>query len=164
MKPITFACEDTLHGTPAEIACHILDLTRWPEFKGHGVIPGIKDAKFERQTENIVGSRIRVTSTDGSTYVEEITEWNTDARIVIVMKEFASPLAALATSIQETWSFEPAGSASKVTRSFEMQPRSFLTKPALYLISIALKQAISQHLKQIRDGGSSSERTSAGSE
>ena len=74
MKPITFTCEETLLLAPEDIARQILDLTKWPDFKGYGPVPGIKVAEFEVQTPGIVGSRIRVTNQDGSSHVEEIVE------------------------------------------------------------------------------------------
>ena len=84
MNPIRFSCEEKLPGKPFEIAGQILDLSRWSEFKGHGVIPGIQSAKFEKHTDDIVGTRIHVLSTDGSTYVEEISRWNPEKQVVIV--------------------------------------------------------------------------------
>jgi len=59
MTPVTFSCEVLLPAAPADIAKQILDLTRWPHFKGYGVIPGIQAASFEKQTDEIVGTRIR---------------------------------------------------------------------------------------------------------
>ena len=71
MRPITFSCTDTLALAPAEIAGRILDLANWTDFKGYAVLPGIKAAEYEARTPGVVGSRIRVTSTDGSGHVEE---------------------------------------------------------------------------------------------
>jgi Polyketide cyclase / dehydrase and lipid transport len=154
MKPITFSCEETLDAAPAVIGNQILDLGRWPDFKGYGVIPGIKSAEFEIRTPEIVGTRIRVTSNDGSSYVEEIVEWQPETRVALEMKEFSPPLARLATRFRETWNFEPLGSATKVVRSFEMVPNSFLSRIALSAVAMVLKQAISRHLRQLRDGAS----------
>ena len=84
----------------------ILDVTNWMDFKGFGFLPGIKLAEFEVKTPDIVGSRIRVTNTDGSSHVEEIVEWQSDRRLKLHMNEFSPPLARLATSFEETWSFE----------------------------------------------------------
>jgi hypothetical protein len=59
MTPIRFACHERLPLTPAEIAEQILDLAKWPEFRGAGSIPGIKSAEFETRTPNVIGTRIR---------------------------------------------------------------------------------------------------------
>ena len=106
MKPVTFTCNETLTLTSEDIARHILDLTKWPDFHGYGPLPGIKAAEFEVKTPDIVGSRIRVTNQDGTSHVEEIVEWQPTHRIRLHMKEFSLPLSRLATWFVETWDFE----------------------------------------------------------
>lgn len=101
MSAISFTCEATLKGSATQIATQILDLSRWPQFAGYRVVPGIKAAAFEKRTDEIVGSRIRVTSTDGSSYIEEIAEWRPDSRVVIVMNEFAETGNVLGSPIEE---------------------------------------------------------------
>ena len=152
MKPITFTCVEILGQAPEDIAKHILDVTKWPDFKGFGPIPGIRVADFEVRTPDIVGSRIRVTNTDGSKHIEEIVEWQPDRRLQLHMKDFSAPLSLLATAIEETCEFEPVGSETKVTSSFQMRAKSILAWPLLWLISFFLKGAIARHLRQMRDG------------
>jgi len=150
IRPITFNCHATLPLKPEEIASQILDLSKWPEFNGYGPLPGIKRAEFETKTSEIVGSRIRVTNRDGSTHVEEIVEWQPTRRLRLHMQDFSPPVSLLATSFDETWDFERDGDQTKVIRSFEIDPKSALTRPLLWLISFLLKRAISRHLQQIR--------------
>jgi hypothetical protein len=151
LKPITFACEETLGIGPEQIAGQILDLAQWPSFQGYGVLPGIKATEYEVRTPEIAGSRIRVTDTDGSSHMEEIVEWEPDRRLRLRMGEFSPPLSRLATEFDETWHFEPTGEGTRVVRSFELHPKSSVTRPLLWLISILLKRAIAQHLRQIRE-------------
>ena len=152
MKPIMFFCQATLLQKPEEIASQILDLSKWPEFNGYGPLPGIKLAEFETktaETAEIVGTRIRVTNRDGSTHVEEIVEWEPTRRLRLHMHEFSPPVSRLATAFDETWEFERDGDQTKVIRSFEMHPKSKLTRPLLWLISFLLKRAIARHLEQM---------------
>ena len=151
MRPIRFACQETLPYPPEQIARQILDLDRWPEFRGYGVLPGIRAAQFERQTPEVVGTRIRVTSTDGSTHVEEIVEWEPDRLLRLHMGEFSPPVSRLAIGFDETWQFEPTGEGTRVIRSFELHPRSGATRPLLWLISLLLKRAIARHLRQMKE-------------
>ena len=150
MKPITFSCHETVALAPENIARQILDVTKWPNFKGFGPIPGIKVAEFEVRTPDIVGTRIRVTNTDGSKHVEEIVEWQPHHQLRLHMKDFSAPLSRLATGIEETWEFERVGDETKVTRSFQMHAKSALTRPVLWMMSFLLKQAIARHLREIR--------------
>jgi hypothetical protein len=89
MRPITFSCTETIPLTPEDIVGQILDLANWTDFKGYGVLPGIKAAEFETRTPGVVGTRIRVTNTDGSSHVEEIVEWEPDRYLRFDMKEFS---------------------------------------------------------------------------
>ena len=107
---------------------------------------------FDRRTDAIIGTRIRVTSTDNSSYIEEITE-REPTRITIEMKEFSAALATLATKFIERWELEPAGGHTKVTRTFQLYAKSFLTKIPLNLIAVALKKAVSLHLQQLKQAG-----------
>jgi hypothetical protein len=153
MKPITFSCEQTLALAPEEIARQILDLKKWPDFHGYGPLPGIKVAEFEVRTSEIVGSRIRVTNTDGSKHVEEIVEWQPNHGLGLHMKDFSAPLSRLATGIEETWEFERIGNETKVTRSFQIHAKSVLARPLLWMISFLLKKAIARHLREMRTSG-----------
>ena len=87
----------------------ILDLGLWPSFQGYGPLPGIRAAEYEARTPEVVGTRIRVTDTDGSSHVEEIVEWEPDRRIRLRMGEFSPPLSHLATGFDETFEFERTG-------------------------------------------------------
>jgi hypothetical protein len=155
MSPVTFICRDTLPQTPQEIGAQILDLSQWPKFQGYGPLPGIKSAEFEVRTPDVVGTRIRVVNTDGSTHVEEIIEWWPDRRIQLRMDGFSPPLCRLATHIVETWQFTDSSGATAVTRSFELHPKSHWTKPAVWLIARLLKLAVQHHLRDLRRAGAS---------
>lgn len=149
MRPITFACRKTLPLEPEAIANQILDLAKWPDFRGYGPIPGIKSAEFQSRTANVVGSRIRVMNRDGSTHIEEIVVWQPENRLQLLMKDFSLPLSLLATSFVETWNFQRVNDKTMVLRSFEMNARSRAVWPILWLISFVLKRAIDRHLREL---------------
>jgi hypothetical protein len=154
VKPITFSCEETLGLPPGDIARQILELANWTDFKGYGVLPGIKSAEFELRTPGVVGSRIRVTNTDGSSHVEEIIEWQPEHRLRLHMQNFSAPLSSLTTCFVETWRFQRIDNGTRVIRSFELHAKSTLTRPVVWLMSILLKRAISRHLMEMRDTNS----------
>ncbi len=156
MKPIVFACHEMLPVAPEEIAGQILDVAKWPDFRGYGPIPGIKSAEFETRTPNVVGSRIRVKNLDGSSHVEEIVEWQPDRRLQLRMGTFSKPLSRLATDFFETWEFDRIGQDIRAVRSFEMHAKSALAKPVLWLISFFLKRAIARHLTEIKQAAKES--------
>lgn len=149
MRPITFTCEETVSITPGDILRQILDPACWPDFTGFGVIPGIRAAQLEVQTPGIVGTRFRVTNTDGSSFVEEIIEWQPDRRLKTRLWDFSPPLSHLATHFEETWEFQSVGDKTRVTRLFQLHAKSALTRPLLWVISLFLKRAIARNLRQM---------------
>jgi hypothetical protein len=153
MKPITFNCDETLPLSPEDIAWQILDLTKWPDFHGRWPIPGIKSAEFEVRTPCVVGTRIRVNNLDGSSHVEEITEWQPDQRIRLEMKEFSPPLSRLASGFEESWEFKRTENGTHVIRSFRLHAKSSLTRPLLWLISCLLRRAIARHFREMKTSG-----------
>jgi hypothetical protein len=155
MKPVTFTCKETVPLAPGDIAGRILDVARWPDFAGCWPIPGITAAEFEVRTPGVVGSRIRVANTDGSNHVEEIVVWEPDHRLRLRMTAFSPPLSRLASKFEESWVFRRVGNATRVTRSFELHPKSGLARPVLRLVSVLLKRAVARHLREMRGPGRS---------
>jgi hypothetical protein len=151
MKPITFSCRETVRFAAEEIAHQILDLPRWSDFLGYWPIPGINSAEFVVETPAVVGSRIRVINTDGSTHVEEIVEWQPNERIGIRMTEFSRPLSRFATHFEETWEFKQCDGGIGVLRSFKLYPKSLLARVPLLLISFLLKRAIDRNLRGLTE-------------
>jgi hypothetical protein len=149
MSPITFCCRETLPLSPAEIANQILDVSKWPDFHGYGPLPGIRSAEFEIRTPGIVGSRIRVTNTDGSSHVEEIVEWEVGRRLRLRMGEFSRPLSRLAREFEETWEFECGEAGTRVIRSFALHAKSWPARLVLRVISLLLKKAIARNLREM---------------
>ncbi len=151
MKPIAFSCAESLRFPPEAIAQRILNVANWSDFAGYGVLPGVRSAELEVQTKEVVGTRIKVLNTDGSRHVEEIVAWQPDRGLTLRLAEFSPPVSRLATHFDETWQFERVGNGTKVVRSFQLYPKSALTWPVLWMISILLKKAIARHLLQLSD-------------
>ena len=141
MKPITIQIEGVVPLAPPEICAGILDTERWSEFQGYGILPGIRHAHMETKTPGVLGSRIRVHNTDGSSHVEEIVEWDVNRRIALRFQEFDSPVQHFATHFLEAWEFRPAAGGTRVTRRMTMFPRGLFGWLMLLPISRLMKKA-----------------------
>ncbi len=146
MKPIEVQVVGQVRQSPEEICAAFLDVSRWPEFEGYSILPGIKEARFESQTPGLVGSRIRVQNTDGSSHVEEIIEWDVDNRIALRFHEFSPPLQRIATHFVETWEFHQVATGTEVTRKMSMYPKGLLGWVLLMPISRLMKKAFERNL------------------
>ncbi len=149
MRPITFDRSRTITLSAGEICAQIADITRWREFNGYGILPGIASAEYETRTESMIGSRIRVRNTDGSEHIEEICDWESPRRIVIKLHAFSPPLSHLSTHFLEEWRFQQHDNTTLVIREFRLFPRSLLARPLLWLISLFFRRAITLHLDKM---------------
>ena len=149
MKPIEIEIHGHTQQSSQEICMALLDTARWPEFTGYSILPGIKSARFEVQTPNIVGSRIKVQNTDGSSHVEEIVEWDAANKVVLKFQEFEPPLKHLATHFLETWRFQKSASGTDVSRSMAMYPKGLLGWLLLLPISSLMKKAFEKNLVRL---------------
>lgn len=149
MSSIRVTCHARLKQSPQEIAAQILDLDRWLDFRGYGPLPGIRAAAFEQRTPEVVGTRIRVLNTDGSTHIEEILVWEPETRIQLRLQEFSPPLSRLALSMDEDWSFSRVADETQVVRRMAIIPRTLWSWPLLWCISWFLRGALRRHLQQL---------------
>lgn len=149
MKPITFHCRKLIPRTGEEICSAIANVDAWSQFGGYGVLPGIQNAEYEKRTEDMVGSRIRVRNTDGSGHVEEIYRWVPGQEVAMTLHEFTPPLSYLATHFTEEWSLKTENQGTDVTRSFQMYPARPMTRPFVWLISLLFRRAIARHLEEM---------------
>lgn len=136
-----------------ELICEkILDVSTWSDFDGHGVLPGIEEAEFEVRTDEIKGSRVRVSNADGSEHVEEILEWEENKKLIMKIHEFPATLSYLATHFIEEWYFQELGeNETLVTRKFRLYPTSILTRPFLGRIAKLFEKAVAEHLDQMAE-------------
>jgi hypothetical protein len=149
VKPIEIKVVGHTQKTSAEICTQILDTDRWSEFEGYSILPGIKSAHFEVKTSEIVGSRIKVQNTDGSSHVEEIVEWDVDSKIALRFQEFDSPLRNLVSHFIETWGFRASSDGTEATRIMTMHPKGLRGWLMLIPISRLMKKAFDKHLRQM---------------
>lgn len=150
MEPVCFKCKSEIDRSAHEISERILDVSNWPDFPGYGPLPGIESAAFNVETEDIVGSRVRVTNEDGSSHTEEFVEWEPEKRVRLQLKEFTPPVSYLAERFDETWRFDASAEKTIVHRDVELHATSVLTRPLLWCISFLLERAVTRHLEQMR--------------
>jgi hypothetical protein len=149
MRPIAVQCSRLIPRPATAICEEIADTTRWGEFKGYGPLPGIAHAEYEHRTNTMVGSRIRVRSTDGSLHTEEIERWVPGSEVAMRLHDFTPPLSRLATHFTETWGFHSEQHGTLVTRVFHLYPRRPATRPALWLIARLLQRAVARQLREM---------------
>jgi len=149
MQPIVFECTQLIPRPAAEICLQIANTDRWREFKGYAFLPGIKNAEYEKRTDNMLGSRIRVHNADGSAHVEEIYKWVIGQEVAMKIFEFTPPLNNLASHFTEEWAFQTNTTVTLVTRKFHLFPKQASTRPFIWFISLFFKKAIERQLAEM---------------
>lgn len=147
MSPITIQTHGITPVTSQVICAGILDMERWPDFKGYWFLPGIEKAYFEYKPADVVGSRIRVHNLDGSSHVEEIVKWEVESQVTLQFGNFSPPLNGLATHFVENWHFRPTANGTEITRTMALYPKNFRGGLMLRLIAPLMKKAFEQHLR-----------------
>jgi hypothetical protein len=146
MKPIEIKITGHIQRSSREICMELLDTERWSEFKGYSILPGIEHAHFETKTPELIGSRIAVKNTDGSSHIEEIIEWDVDRKVALRFQEFKSPLQYFATHFVEAWEFRTSTDGTEVSRTMTMYPKGILGWFMLIPISRLMKKAFERNL------------------
>ena len=130
---------------PEVVFAVITDTSFWPLFTGYGPMPGIVHAEAADSEPFHVGTVIEVTNTDGTHHQEVVTAFEAPRRYAIEMRLPASARRVLAT-VRERVDVEPYAGGSRITRRFEVVPRSWLTWPVAALIAhLLLRPAVERH-------------------
>ncbi len=151
MTPVRFTCRRFIPYPATALCAWIADTDLWGTFRGYGPLPGVRRATYALRTEHMVGSRIMVENTDGSRHTEVIYRWIPGEAVAMRLEDFTLPVSTLATHFTEEWTLRTAADGTQAERVFSLYPRTVLTRPVLWLVSLVLRRAVDQHLKQMAD-------------
>lgn len=136
----------------AELACaprvafdHTNDAASLVSFTGYGPIPGIREAKYITPGPVGVGSRRAVAKLDGTTHLEEITDFVQDRRHATRISGLEGPIALLVRGLEDVWEFDPAGAGTRITRTFVVDARTLAVPVAMLLVPF-LRRAMRRDL------------------
>ena len=149
MNPIKIEVNSLVDLSPKEICSIILDTSQWKKFEGYSILPGIKKAEFEKRTDTVLGSRIKVYNTDGSTHIEEIIDWDVNKKVVLKFQEFNSPLKYFASHFIEGWNFVASAHRTEIRRIVKIYPKNIFGFILLRPISLLMKKALVKNLEQL---------------
>ncbi len=135
---------------PGCLAEAILTPERWSEFTGWGPLPGIREAVFRERTDAVVGTKIYVTNTDGSSHTETIRVWDLPREIVLDFGDFVKPLSGISSGFEERFDFsEVEGGHHEIVRTMSMRPKHTPGRLALLIIRPMMERALMKHMRLI---------------
>ncbi len=96
-----------------------------------GLIPPVREVRDHVGAWGQVGQARTIVSADGGTMREELVDVVAPRLFRYLITDLRGPLAPLAAGIEGAWSFEPAGTGTRITWTWIIEPKSRLAALAL---------------------------------
>jgi hypothetical protein len=96
-----------------------------------------------------VGQSRRIVLSDGGEVTERITAVDRPASFGYQLSEIKGPLKAFVSTVAGEWRFEPAGTGTRITWSWVLEPASSLSRYALPLLARFWRGYARQALEEI---------------
>jgi hypothetical protein len=97
----------------------------------YGPIPPIKAVIDQTGDWDAVGKTRTVVLTGGGSMREQLTSYDPPRSFGYTLSDVKGPMAPLVARVEGLWSFEPAGTGTRVIWQWTIHPRSALSAPVL---------------------------------
>jgi hypothetical protein len=97
----------------------------------HGPIPAVRGTDRAQPTWDAVGNVRTIRLADGGSLHEELVRVERPHAFGYRLTDIRGPMKPLAAHIDGLWTFDPAGVGTQITWSWEIHPRSVLSRPVL---------------------------------
>lgn len=117
----------------------------------YGPIPPIKSVDGPPDRWGTVGQERTVHLADGGSMREKLTRVDRPHAFGYVLSDVAGPMKSLAARVEGRWSFEPAGTGTRITWSWTVQPASALGGLAMPVFGRLWRGYARQAMERIED-------------
>ena len=97
----------------------------------YGPIPPIKAVVDQTGDWDAIGKTRTVVLTGGGSMREQLTSYDPPHSFGYTLSDVKGPMAPLVARVEGLWSFEPAGTGTRVTWQWTIHPRSGFSAPVL---------------------------------
>lgn len=112
-------------------------------FRGFGPVPAIAEVRLLSPGPLAAGARREIVMADGSTLLEQVTEFDRPRRHRYRIERCGPPLSRLVSEAAGTWIFEPEGQGARVTWKYEYVVASMWVVPvALLFVKVLMHGAM----------------------
>jgi carbon monoxide dehydrogenase subunit G len=130
---IRLTSERTIDAPADAVFALAVDPERFPIlFAGCGPVPALR--RITLHGPLAVGSTRELESSDGSRLVERVTALDAPRRHAYSLSGIRAPLGWLVRAGHADWTFEAAGSATRVRWSYDWEPTGWLARPFAWLL------------------------------
>jgi hypothetical protein len=115
----------------------------------YGPIPPVKHVYDQAGEWGTVGQTRTIALVGGGTTREELTALDPPNSFGYTLSNITGPLSSLISRVEGEWTFEPAGTGTKVTWRWTIHPRSGLSARALPVFGLLWRGYARQALEEL---------------
>jgi ribosome-associated toxin RatA of RatAB toxin-antitoxin module len=147
---LSFTTTHLFRVTPERLFDFTNDAPNFVSFVGFGPIPGIRKATYETVGEPRIGSKRRITKTDGTEHFEELVVFDRPRRHVSRITGLSPPFSWLVRYGEDDWKFMPSNSGTLIERTFAFELTNPLAAlPAFPLLHLFMRFAVIRDLRNV---------------
>jgi hypothetical protein len=120
---------------PPAVFAHIVPIELASIFTGYGPLPAVVGTRDQTGPWDTAGRSRTVLLADGSTARERLTRVDPPACFSYLVEDFSGAFRFLVASAHGQWWFAAKGAGTHIKWTYEFQPRSRLSAPAVWLIA-----------------------------
>lgn len=115
-----------------------------------GLLPPIKEVRDQEGSWGAgLGQSRTIATSDGGTMKETLTTLERPQRFGYTLSDISGPMRPLVGSVEGMWSFEPAGTGTRITWSWVLHPTNGMTALAMPLFARMWRGYARQGLEDI---------------
>ena len=115
----------------------------------YGPLPPIREVRHQPATWDAIGQTRTIVLADGGTMVETLTSVERPRSFGYTITDVTGPLKPLADHIEGLWSFDPAGTGTRVTWAWTIHPANRVAALALPVLGRLWQGYARQALEEV---------------
>ena len=135
MPPVTFTASETYPSSPDDAFAAVLPAPLPGLFdRRHLALPPITEVRDQHGDWSTPGETRTIVLSDGATMRERLVAVRAPHHFDYELGDLTGPLGLVVRRVEGRWAFEAAGGGTRVTWSWQVHPRSPLTRPAVLVV------------------------------
>lgn len=137
MPPVTFRASETFASSPDHAFATVLPAPLPAIFdRPHLALPPIREVRDQDGAWERPGQTRTIVLSDGATMHERLVAVQAPDGFDYELTGLGGPLGLLVRRVEGRWAFDAAGGGTRVTWTWEVHPRSLLTRPAVLALRV----------------------------
>lgn len=150
--PVTLRCHEEFDATVDRLFSTLVSVEGMKCFVGSAMVPGITGVDLPDGRFPGPGERMRVHSSDGTSYVEEVAALDPPRLYHIRLLEFEGRIALFAPWAEEWFTFTSTSNGSRLDRVFTFYAHSEIAQRAVSVpLNLFMPRALENHHRKLKE-------------